>query len=153
MLTIYVVLWGWSMMRGVINEPMTDGASRIVRLSLIVGIALTVGRYNTFLSDMLWNSPDVLAGYIASGFSNAAPTASSWMSCCLKFTIWGTPIGKSQCRFRDAAHSRSWADCHRHFDLGRRTCSTAYGAFLLILQSGIGHHSGCWPLVHFHGYV
>jgi len=72
LLTIYVVLWGWSMMRGVINEPITDGASRIIRLSLIVGIALSVGRYNTYLSDMLWNSPDVLASYVAAGFSNAA---------------------------------------------------------------------------------
>ena len=71
LLTIYVMLWGWSMMRGVINEPVMDGASRIVRLSLIVGTALTVGYYNAFLSDMLWNSPDVLAGYIASGYSNS----------------------------------------------------------------------------------
>ncbi len=70
LITIYVVLWGWSMMRGVISEPITDGVSRIVRLAVITGIALNLGRYNGYLADMLWNSPDALAGYIASGYSN-----------------------------------------------------------------------------------
>lgn len=71
LLTIYVMLWGWSMMRGVISEPVTDGAGRIIRLALVIGIALNVGRYNTYLADMLWNSPDALAGVVASGYSNS----------------------------------------------------------------------------------
>jgi len=71
LISIYVVLWGWSMMRGVISEPVTDGVSRIVRLAVITGIALNLGRYNDYLADMLWNAPDVLAGYIASGYSNS----------------------------------------------------------------------------------
>ncbi len=71
LITIYVVLWGWSMLRGVISEPVTDGVSRIIRLALITGIALNLGRYNGYLADMLWNSPDVIAGYIASGYSNS----------------------------------------------------------------------------------
>ena len=70
LLLIYVMLWGWVMMRGMITEPVTDGINRIVRLSLIVGVALNVGRYNQYLSDMLWNTPDAMAGYIASGFSD-----------------------------------------------------------------------------------
>jgi len=74
LVTIYVMLWGWSMMRGVISEPITDGVGRIVRLALIVGIALQVGLYNGFLADWLWNTPDSLASYISgsSGTSNAA---------------------------------------------------------------------------------
>lgn len=72
LLTIYVMLWGWSMMRGVISEPVTDGVSRIVRLALITGIALNVGRYNAYLADMLWNSPDALAGVVASGYSDGS---------------------------------------------------------------------------------
>lgn len=71
LITIYVMLWGWSMMRGVISEPVTDGVGRIVRLSVITGIALNLGRYNQFLSDMLWNSPDALAGVIASGYADS----------------------------------------------------------------------------------
>ncbi len=70
LVTIYVVLWGISMLMGKISEPVMDGFGRIARLSVILGIALNVGRYNAYLSDMLWNSPDVLAGYIAAGFSD-----------------------------------------------------------------------------------
>jgi type IV secretion system protein VirB6 len=71
LLMIYVTLWGWSMMRGVISEPITDGVTRIVRLAVITGIALSVTRYGGFIADMLWNSPEALAAHIASGSSNS----------------------------------------------------------------------------------
>lgn len=64
LLGVYVALWGWAMIRGVISEPITDGVNRIVRLALITGIALNIGYYNQFLSDFLWQSPDALAAYI-----------------------------------------------------------------------------------------
>jgi type IV secretion system protein VirB6 len=67
LVTIYVMLWGWSMLRGVIQEPVTDGVGRVVRLALIVAVALNVGYYNSFLSEMLWNSPDALASYVGGG--------------------------------------------------------------------------------------
>ncbi|AAF85580.1 type IV secretion system protein [Xylella fastidiosa] len=74
LLTIYVILWGWSMMRGVISEPITDGVGRIVRLAVICGIALKIGYYNGFISDFLWNAPDEMANYLGGrdGESNAA---------------------------------------------------------------------------------
>jgi type IV secretion system protein VirB6 len=65
MVAIYVCFWGWSMMRGVINEPITDGVTRIARLAVIVAVATTGGYYSSFISDWLWNSPDVLASYVA----------------------------------------------------------------------------------------
>lgn len=61
LLTIYVMLWGWSMIRGVIDEPITDGITRIVRISAITGIALTAGLYSQFVSDWIWNTPDAIA--------------------------------------------------------------------------------------------
>ncbi len=67
LLMIYVMLWGWSMLRGVINEPVMDGVARIVRLALISGIALNLGRYNAFLADWLWQTPDAAAAMIAPG--------------------------------------------------------------------------------------
>lgn len=70
LVTIYIMLWGWAMMRGVISEPITDGITRLVRLAVITGVALNVGLYNSHLSDMLWGSPDALAGYIASGYED-----------------------------------------------------------------------------------
>lgn len=65
MLLIYVALWGWSMMRGVIQEPFVDGAMRMLRLASIVLIALNVGRYAGFLANMLWGLPDALAAKVA----------------------------------------------------------------------------------------
>lgn len=72
---IYVMLWGWAMMRGAISEPVTDGISRIVRLALIGGIALNLGRYNAYLSDLLWQSPDAFASHVASGYSDEGSNA------------------------------------------------------------------------------
>jgi type IV secretion system protein VirB6 len=70
MLMIYMMLWGWTMMRGMISEPITDGVTRIVRLAVIVGIALNVGRYSTFITNFLWNTPDAMASIVANGYSN-----------------------------------------------------------------------------------
>ena len=69
------MLWGWSMMRGLISEPVMDGVNRIVRLSLITAAALNLGIYNAYLADLLWNSPDALASAVASGNSNRMSNA------------------------------------------------------------------------------
>lgn len=65
LLMIYVMFWGWSMIRGVISEPITDGITRIVKLTVICAIALSFGLYSQFLVEWIWNSPDRLAGIIA----------------------------------------------------------------------------------------
>ena len=65
LLMVYMMFWGWSMIRGVISEPVTDGITRIVKLTVICAIALSFGIYSQFLVDWLWNSPDRLAGIIA----------------------------------------------------------------------------------------
>lgn len=70
MLTIYIMLWGWSVMRGLISEPVTDGATRLIRLTIIVALALNLGRYNAYVSDFLWNTPEALAGYVTAGYSD-----------------------------------------------------------------------------------
>lgn len=70
MLMIYMVLWGWTMLRGMISEPITDGVTRIVRLSIIIGIALNLGRYENFISTFLWNAPDAMANIVAKGYSD-----------------------------------------------------------------------------------
>lgn len=71
LLMIYMMLWGWSTLRGMISEPITDAMTRLIRLSVIVGIAMNLGRYNTFVSDFLWNTPDALAAVVATGYSDS----------------------------------------------------------------------------------
>lgn len=65
LLTIYIFWWGISMIRGQIDEPITDGLERMVRISIITAIALQIGYYNSFLSDFLWNTPDALASALS----------------------------------------------------------------------------------------
>lgn len=72
MFTIYVVMWGISMIRGLINEPITDGAIRMVRIAVVMGIALNIGLYNQFLADWLMQTPDRLGAIIASGSSDVS---------------------------------------------------------------------------------
>jgi type IV secretion system protein VirB6 len=71
LLLIYMMLWGWMMIRGMISEPIIDGTVRIVRLTVIVSLALNLGLYNAYLSDFLWSAPDALAAHIAAGHSNS----------------------------------------------------------------------------------
>lgn len=70
LLMIYMMLYGWSVLRGMITEPVTDFATRMVRLATIVGIALNIGYYNTYVSNFLWTTGDAMAGYVASGYSD-----------------------------------------------------------------------------------
>lgn len=67
LMAIYVTLWGWSMLRGLISEPIGDAVVRVVKLGGISGIALSIGYYNSFLATWLWNSPDALASYVTGG--------------------------------------------------------------------------------------
>lgn len=95
MMALYVVLWGWSMMRGVISEPITDGVGRIIRLAIIGGIALQLGYYNGVLSNMLWNSPDALANLISGG---SEATNSNYLDTLLSqmYNLGGAYYQKSQ---------------------------------------------------------
>lgn len=65
MLCIYFVLWGFSMVRGLIREPVTDGLMRMVRIAIVLGIALGVGNYSTYVVDFFMQTPDAMAAVIA----------------------------------------------------------------------------------------
>jgi len=70
LLIIYLTMYGIGMIHGSIKEPINDFLRRIIRLSVIVGIALNIGNYDGFVVGFLWNTPDALAGYIASGYTD-----------------------------------------------------------------------------------
>lgn len=67
LLMIYMMLWGWTTLRGMISEPITDGATRLIRLTVIVGLAINAGRYGAYVSDYIMAMPDVLAAKVAGG--------------------------------------------------------------------------------------
>lgn len=145
LVSIYLMLWGWSMMRGVISEPIMDGVGRIVRLAAITGVALQLGLYNGFLADMLWSSPDVLASYVGggNGTSNAA---------------YLDTLMSRMYDFGDAYYQKAQANSTLGIpDLGllfmayalwmAGVIATGYGAFLLALaKMGLAVALGVGPL-------
>ncbi len=61
LLTIYMVLWGWSIMRGLVQEPVMDGVWRIVKVAGIFFLATNASLYSQYVSDVLFNWPTQMA--------------------------------------------------------------------------------------------
>ena len=68
---IYIMFLGTAMLMGLIkNDLVTEIAKRTIRIGIIFTIALKIGYYNELIGDFLWKTPDALAGYLASGYSD-----------------------------------------------------------------------------------
>lgn len=61
LLIIYIAFFGLAMMRGKVEEPIQDAAGRIAKIGIIVGMGLSLGNYQTYIYDFLWNTPDAMA--------------------------------------------------------------------------------------------
>ena len=133
MLMIYMMLWGWLMLRGMISEPITDGVTRVVRLAVIVGIGLNLGRYSTYVSTFLWTTPEAMANIVANGYSNSSSNVQYLDGLMSKLYDLG-----------DAYWQKAGAEGGMIPDLGLLSIAiliwavavfaTAYGAFLLALS-------------------
>jgi type IV secretion system protein VirB6 len=64
MLILYVVLYGWSMMRGLIQEPVTESAERFIKIGVLYALATSAGLYGSYVSDFLYNWPAALTGAV-----------------------------------------------------------------------------------------
>lgn len=79
MMGIYFALWGFSMVRGLIDEPLTDGLFRMVKISIVLGLALNTGLYQTHVVDFIQNVPGAMAQLLVFGGGNAeSGTASTF---------------------------------------------------------------------------
>jgi type IV secretion system protein VirB6 len=65
LLALYMVLWGWSMMRGMIQEPVMDAVSRILRLTFIITFATNSVMYANELATFLYDWPPAMVGVIS----------------------------------------------------------------------------------------
>jgi type IV secretion system protein VirB6 len=61
LLIIYIAFFGLAMMRGKVEEPIQDAAGRIAKIGIIVGLGLSLGNYQTYVYNFLWNTPDAMA--------------------------------------------------------------------------------------------
>jgi type IV secretion system protein VirB6 len=64
LLVIYACMWGYSLMRGMVQEPMRDGVSRILRAAIIIGL-IELGNYNAYVAEFFLTAPDQLAAIIS----------------------------------------------------------------------------------------
>ena len=62
--TIYIMVWGYLHLSGRIEEPLLDGARRIVVIVVVLGVSLRLWVYNDVLVDTFFVAPSQLAAAI-----------------------------------------------------------------------------------------
>lgn len=128
--TLYVIIYGISMLRGLVEEPITDFAMRTVRMAIILGFALNLGIYNAQVVSFLWNTPDAMAAFV----TGTSTTGTSNMTYLDGLMSQFYNLGQQYWAYSSGATS---------LDIGPKIVSvciwlagivvTAYAAFLLIL--------------------
>ena len=61
LVSVYIILWGLALWRGLIEEPLSDAVGRIFRIVLIGVIALGAGVYGPVIASFIYNTPAQLA--------------------------------------------------------------------------------------------
>ncbi len=64
LMIIYIALWGYTYWMGKIDEPFSEGLKRIIKITVILGLALTVGTYNGWVVNLLYHGPEQLASVV-----------------------------------------------------------------------------------------
>jgi type IV secretion system protein VirB6 len=62
--TMYVMMWGFLMLTGRIQEPIWEGVRRIVVMALILGVGLRLWTYNDVITNTFFTAPDQLAAAV-----------------------------------------------------------------------------------------
>ena len=77
--TIYVMIWGYLHLRGAIEEPIMEGANRILVLAVILGVVLSLWEYNAVFVDFFVTTPQALSGAILNGNNAIAIIDGVWV--------------------------------------------------------------------------
>jgi type IV secretion system protein VirB6 len=64
---LYVLVWGWLQLTGRIDQPVLEGAKRIVVLATVLGLSLGLWSYNELFVDTFIEGPRTIAGALAAG--------------------------------------------------------------------------------------
>jgi type IV secretion system protein VirB6 len=65
MLALYVALWGFASLRGLIREPLNEFISRLVKLTAILGVGYSLANYNTLITNTFLHGPDEFVAGLA----------------------------------------------------------------------------------------
>jgi type IV secretion system protein VirB6 len=77
--TIYVMIWGYLHLRGAIEEPIGEGAKRILILAVILAVCLDLWEYNAVFIDFFVNTPTALSGAILGGTTAMTTVDGVWV--------------------------------------------------------------------------
>ncbi len=78
--TIYVMVWGYMHLRGMIQEPILTGAVRIFAMIAILGIGIRLWLYNTLLTNTFYSAPSQLASTLVGSPSTVGTLDTIWVS-------------------------------------------------------------------------
>jgi type IV secretion system protein VirB6 len=67
---LYVMIWGYLLLTGHIEEPFVSGIKRIVTLAIVLGCALNLWLYNDLIVDTFYRGPGELAAGIIGAFDS-----------------------------------------------------------------------------------
>ena len=67
---LYVMIWGYLLLTGKIEEPFVSGIKRIVTLAIILGCALNLWLYNDLIVDTVYRGPGELAAGLIGAFDS-----------------------------------------------------------------------------------
>src|SRR5580658_3891164 len=68
--TVYVMIWGYLLLTGKIDEPFVTGIKRIITLAVVFGVALNLWLYNDVIVDTFFNAPGALAAGLIGAFDS-----------------------------------------------------------------------------------
>jgi len=91
--TVYVMIWGYLLLTGRIEEPLVAGVKRLMTLAVIFGVSLHLWLYNTLLVDTFYNAPTEFAAAVV-GASDPVQTID---------TIWNAGGAVADQLYRDGS--------------------------------------------------
>lgn len=78
--TLYVMLWGYLLLTGRIEEPFREGLRRIVLLAVVLGVTLQLWLYNAVIVDTFYTAPAQLATVVTGAASPVTTVDSIWQA-------------------------------------------------------------------------
>lgn len=75
---VFVMIWGYAHIMGLLKEPLMDGVKRIFILVLIFGVGIRLWTYNTLIVDTVFNAPSQLAAAVAGASSPITTIDGIW---------------------------------------------------------------------------
>lgn len=86
---IYVMVWGYMHLRGSIDEPIVDGAIRILKLILVFGVGLRLWAYHAVIVNLFFEAPNDLAARLIGARSPVTSIDTIWeRGATVAATLW-----------------------------------------------------------------